>query len=161
MTDARSITIAEIVYAQQRVSKAMSASLGQSWMQLDFSMPQLKTLMTLYGAGALPIGQLAETLGVGQPTASHLVERLVQSELVVRTEDPEDRRRTLAELSPQGVELIERLRQIRIEPLQRWLAQLDDTALAALHLGLRALADVAAAGISSVHESPYSNEQIG
>jgi DNA-binding MarR family transcriptional regulator len=153
MTDTRSTAIAEIIQAQQRISKAISALLGQNWMELDFSMPQLKTLMTLYSAGALPIGQLADTLGVGQPTASHLVDRLVQGELAIRTEDPEDRRRTLAELSPQGVELIERLRQIRIEPFQRWLAQLDDTALAALHLGFRALADVATADISSVHES--------
>lgn len=122
-------------------------------MELDFSMPQLKTLLTLYNAGALSIGHIAELLGVGQPTASHLVDRLVQAGLVERTEDSEDRRRTLAELTPQGVELIERLRQIRIEPLQRWLTQLDDTTLAALHLGFRALADVAAADIASVHES--------
>ena len=153
MTESRSTAIAEIVQAQQRLSKAMSASFGQNWMELDFSMPQLKTLLTLYNAGALSIGHIAELLGVGQPTASHLVDRLVQAGLVERTEDSEDRRRTLAELTPQAVELIERLRQIRIEPLQRWLTQLDDTALAALHLGFRALADVAAADIASVHES--------
>ncbi len=95
--------------------------------------------------------------GVGQPTASHLVDRLVQNGLVVRTEDPLDRRRTLAELSPEGIELIERLRQVRLEALQRWLVQLDDTALAALHLGFRALADVAEAERTLISESSYNS----
>ena len=55
------------------------------------------------------IGQIAEILGIGQPTASHLIDRLVQAQLVSRTEDPLDRRRTLAQLSPNGVELAERI----------------------------------------------------
>ena len=143
MTPQRSDLIKEILQAQQTISRAVSASSSQTWIELDLSTAQLKTLVTLYDAGALPIGQIAETLGIGQPTASHLVDRLVQAGFVVRTEDPVDRRRTLAELSSQGVELIDKLREVKIEPMQRWLAQLDDTALAALHLGLQALADVA------------------
>jgi DNA-binding MarR family transcriptional regulator len=153
MADERQSTIEEILQAQQQITRAIGASSGHIWVGLDLSMAQLKTLMTLYDADALPIGQIAETLGVGQPTASHLVDRLVQSGLVVRTEDILDRRRTLAELSSQGVELIGRLREGRIEPLQRWLAQLDDTALGALLLGLRALADVAKAEITSIPQS--------
>jgi DNA-binding MarR family transcriptional regulator len=149
MIDTRSATIDEIIQAQRDLTRAMSDSFGQIWMELDFSMPQLKTLITLHRDGAQPIGQIAETLGVGQPTASHLVDRLVQSDLVVRTEDPQDRRRTLAELSPRGVELIERLRQSRFDQLTRWLAQLDDAALAALRQGLRALAEAAAADVAS------------
>lgn len=154
MTDSRSVTIEAIIHEQHRFSRALSASFGQNWMQLDFTMPQLKTMMTLYNAGALPIGQVAEILGVGQPTASHLVDRLVQSGFVLRTEDAVDRRRTLAELSPRGTKLLDQLRQVRMEPLQRWLAQLDDMTLASLHLGLQALAEVATADVSSVHESP-------
>lgn len=154
MNDERHSIIANILQADQNVARAISASSSHMWVALDLSMAQLKTLMTLYDAGALPIGQIGETLGVGQPTASHLVDRLVQSGLVARTEDALDRRRTLAELSPRGVELIGRLREVRIEPLQRWLAQLDDTALAALQLGLRALADAATADATAIREVP-------
>ena len=154
MTDDRSIIIEEIFQAQQDINRAVSASSGQSWMELDLSMAQLKTLITLYDAGALPIGQIAEALGIGQPTASHLVDRLVQSGLVARTEDPLDRRRTLAELSPQGVELVEQLRAVRLEALRRWLTQVDGATLAALHVGLRTLADIAKAETTSIPESP-------
>jgi DNA-binding MarR family transcriptional regulator len=148
----RSASIEEILQAQQEISRAIRALYSQIWIELDLSVAQLKTLMTLYDAGALPIGQIAEALGIGQPTASHLVDRLVQSGYVVRTEDPVDRRRTLAALSSQGVELVDQLRAVRLEPLQRSLGQLDDTALAALRLGLRALADAVKAETSSISE---------
>ena len=116
-------------------------------------MAQLKTLMTLYNGGAAPIGQLAEYLGIGQPTASHLVDRLVQTQLVLRTEDPLDRRRTLAQLSPGGEELAERINQVRFGTLRRWLAQLDDATLAAFLQGSRALADVAKAETTRISET--------
>ena len=154
MASERSALIEGILQAQQHLSRALYASSKQIWIELDLSTAQLKTLIALYDAGAPPIGQVAEMLGIGQPTASHLIDRLVQTGFVVRTEDPEDRRRTLAELSPQGVKLVEQLRELRSEPLQRWLAQLDDPALAALHLGFQALADVAQAETLPISEGP-------
>jgi DNA-binding MarR family transcriptional regulator len=143
MSDERQPLIDDIIASHQYLFRAISASAPSVWMSLDLSMAQLKTLMTLYNSGALPIGQLAELLGVGQPTASHLVDRLVQTQLVTRTEDPLDRRRTLAQLSPGGEEIVETINQTRFGTLRRWVAQLDDAALAAFHQGSRALAAVA------------------
>lgn len=150
MAGERTAVIAAILREQQNISRAISASSRQIWVELDLSMAQLKTLITLYDAGALPIGQIAEALGIGQPTASHLVDRLVQSGYIDRTEDQIDRRRTLAELSPPGNELVEKLREVRVEPMQRWLAQLDDATLAALHMGIVALAATAKAETTSL-----------
>lgn len=154
MTDERNVVIEEILQLQRTVARAVGASSSQIWMGLDLSMAQLKTLMTLYDGDALPIGQIAEILGVGQPTASHLVDRLVQSALVERTEDALDRRRTLAALSPQGAALVAQLREVRIEALHSLITQLDDAALAALHFGLRALAGVTQAETASLPASP-------
>src|SRR6266536_4959126 len=143
MVDQQSTIIEDIIEAHQNILRAISASCPSVWINLDLSMAQLKTLMTLYNGGAAPIGQIAECLGIGQPTASHLVDRLVQTQLVLRMEDPLDRRRTLAQLSPGGEELAERINQVRFGTLRRWLAQLDDAALAAFHQGSQALAAVA------------------
>jgi DNA-binding MarR family transcriptional regulator len=153
MAPERVVVIEEIVEAHQNVSRAIGAVFGSVWMELDLSMAQLKTLLVLSNGGALPIGQIAEILSVGQPTASHLVDRLVQSQLVIRSEDPVDRRRTLAQLSPQGTALAERLVQMRREPLQRWLAQLDEEFLAALCQSLQALVAIAKAEASPVPET--------
>jgi DNA-binding MarR family transcriptional regulator len=143
MADQRQAVIDGIIEAQQSIIRAIGASAPSVWMEIDLSMAQLKTLMTLYNNGALPIGQIAEMLGIGQPTASHLVDRLVQTQLVLRTEDPLDRRRTLAQLAPAGQELAERINQVRFGTLRRWLALLDDAALAAFAQGTYALAEIA------------------
>jgi DNA-binding MarR family transcriptional regulator len=153
MADQQSQIIEDIIESHQNILRAISASCPSVWMDIDLSMAQLKTLMTLYNGGALSIGQIAENLSIGQPTASHLVDRLVQTQLVLRTEDPIDRRRTLAQLSPGGEELAERFNQVRFGTLRRWLAQLDDATLAAFLQGSRALADVAKAETSRISET--------
>ena len=153
MADNQSEMIEEILEVQRGISRAVTASVPSVWMDIDLSMAQLKTLMTLYSCGAAPIGQIAESLGIGQPTASHLVDRLVQTQLVLRTEDPLDRRRTLAQLSPSGEDLVERINQVRFGTLRRWLAQLDQATLTAFLHALRALADVAKAEIIPTSET--------
>src|SRR5262245_34854007 len=139
MADKRQATIDEITEAYRDVSRALWRSTAPVWAELDLSMAQLKTLFFLHNAGAVTIGQVAEALGVGLPTASHLVDRLVQAQLAVRAEDPDDRRRTLAYLASQGKELAERLHQGSRDQLCQWLALLDDADLAALLQGLCAL----------------------
>ena len=153
MADQLSEMIEEIIEVQRSISRAVGASVPSVWIELDLSMAQLKTLMTLYTNGAAPIGQIAECLGIGQPTASHLVDRLVQTQLVLRTEDPLDRRRTLAQLSPSGEELVERINQGRFGTLRRWLAQLDGATLTAFLQALHMLADVAKAETTRVSET--------
>src|SRR5262245_60853909 len=96
MADQRETTISEITEAYRGVARALWRSTAPVWTELDLSMAQLKTLVILHNIGVVTIGQVAEGLGVGLPTASHLVDRLVQAQLAVRAEDPDDRRRTLA-----------------------------------------------------------------
>jgi DNA-binding MarR family transcriptional regulator len=128
-----------IIETFQAVLRALQTATAPVWVELDLSMAQLKTLFVLSSTGPAPIGQVAESLGISLPTASHLVERLVQAGLAERTEDQLDRRRTLARLSPQGVGLSERLRQGSRDRLHDWLARLGGEDRAALLRGLRAL----------------------
>ena len=109
------------------------------WQGLDLTMAQLKVFFTLNFEGALPISKIAEALDISHPTASHLVERLVQAGLVERVEHATDRRYTLARLSSEGEAVMQRLRQGRLEHFQRWLVQLNEQDLAALEQGLTAL----------------------
>lgn len=119
------------------------------WLALDLTMAQLKTLLTLANAGPRTIGQVADVLGIGLPTASHLVDRLVQAGLAERTEDPADRRRTLARATAAGEELTRSLQQGGAEQLRNWLGRLDPADLDALLRGLRALVEVAGARSAS------------
>jgi DNA-binding MarR family transcriptional regulator len=130
-----------LLYNVQRTTKA-------DWQSLDLTMAQFKVFLTLNFEGEMPISKLAETLGISHPTASHLVERLVQAGLVERVEHAADRRYTLARLTSPGTKMVQRLRQGRENHLQHWLVQLDEPDLAALRRGLETLNRVVASSYS-------------
>ncbi|HET9014747.1 MAG TPA: MarR family transcriptional regulator [Thermomicrobiaceae bacterium] len=142
--ETRDQLIEQAVAAQQRVMQAAQQASAADWQGLDLTMAQLKTLLTLVRRGPSPIGQVAEALGVSLPNASHLVDRLVHAGFVERAEDPADRRRTLARLTPAGDELVLRLRQGH-DRFQAWLGRLDVADLAAYVRGVQALARAAEA----------------
>ena len=140
---ARTQLIDDALQAQKQVMQAMHTAAEPTWLHLVLTMAQLKGLFALADS-PMTIGQLASALGSGKPAASILVERLVQLGLVERTEDPLDRRRTIARVTARGEELVARLRQGGRDRLRAWLSRLDDEDLAALVQGLQALATVAA-----------------
>lgn len=130
------------IRAQREIMQAMRAATDPAWMQLDLTMGQLKALFAL-ADDALTVGQIATLLGIGQPAASTLVERLVQLGMVTRSEDAADRRRTLVRLTPAGAEMASKLRQGGQDRFRALLSHLGDDDLAALVQGLQALAAIA------------------
>jgi DNA-binding MarR family transcriptional regulator len=107
-------------------------------------MAQIKVLMILSFKGSAAISKLADELGISHPTASQLVDKLVQAGHVERVESATDRRITLARLTKGGEQLAQRLWQGRMSHLRYCLAQLNEQELAALRQGLRALNRVTA-----------------
>ena len=65
------------------------------------SMPQMGTLFFLRD-GPGTVSNIAEHLDLSLAATSHLIERLVQRDLVARFENPADRRQKCVELSPGG-----------------------------------------------------------
>jgi DNA-binding MarR family transcriptional regulator len=112
------------------------------WLSLDMGMGQLKAMMVLVKNRRLTVGGLARALGVSEPSASLLVDKLVTRGLAVRETDPADRRRTMVLSSEAGDLLVDRLRRSRREQLTVWLELMDEPDLLALTRGLDALADV-------------------
>jgi DNA-binding MarR family transcriptional regulator len=118
--------------------RQFKATSGSVWMELDLTLPQLRTLLILAEEGPLVIGQVAQRMGIGLSTGGHLVDRLVQAGLAERTEDAGDRRRTLARLTPKGEDLYARLLN-RIQQVHVLIQKLNTDDLTALLQGLRAL----------------------
>jgi DNA-binding MarR family transcriptional regulator len=143
----REAIIEQVAQSQRQLVRTMLGAIGPSWVQLDLPIGQLKALAALVDGGSLPVGQLGAVLGVGKPAATMLVDALVRRDLVVRSEDPDDRRRSLVRLSERGEEFVSELRlgrRDRHQHLIRWLGRLDDRDLVALQRGLRALLAAAA-----------------
>jgi MarR family transcriptional regulator, organic hydroperoxide resistance regulator len=128
----------EVVTQYRTLVGALKASSGTLWMEIDLTIAQLRTLLILSEEGPLVIGQIAQRMGIGVSTGGHLVDRLVQAGLAKRTEDAEDRRRTLARLTPKGEDLYARLLNPSLL-MQTLIQKLESEDLAAFLQGLQAL----------------------
>ena len=105
--------------------RALHSGQNQAWANLDLTMPQLKTLMYVSECDGATHGQIARMLGVGLSTVTGIVDRLVDQELVVRREDPDDRRKTRVVPTGTGTRLVDELLRYRHELYSALLSQLD------------------------------------
>ncbi len=74
------------------------------------SVPQFRILAFLSRHSGACLFAVADHLGVAQPTASIMVDRLVRQGLVGRTEDPTERRRAALRLTAAGTRQFQRAR---------------------------------------------------
>lgn len=120
----------------------MQFTAASHWLMLELTFAQARALFMLAARQELTVSQLARLLGVGNPTASILVQQLVERGLVTRTEHATDRRQMIVRLSPKGAEIGAGRRKEREKQWQRWLSQLSDDELSALAHGLNAIVSV-------------------
>ncbi len=128
----------EVLAEYRALGLALKATSEPGWMEIDLTLPQLRTLLVLAEEGPLVIGQIAQRLGIGLSTGGHLVDRLVQAGLAERAEDTEDRRRTVARLTPKGEDLYARLLN-RTQRMQALIQKMREDELTALLQGIRAI----------------------
>jgi DNA-binding MarR family transcriptional regulator len=91
----------------------------------DLSPTQMIALFRLHYRKSSSVSEIASHLGVSIAAASQLIERLVQSGLVERSENPADRREKLLVLSPKGREMMAH----NISMHREWIAGLVDQLL--------------------------------
>ena len=87
---------------------------------MGLSMPQFSLLMRLFHHGACEVHDIGRQFEVSSAAASQLVDRLVQSGLVLRQETPGDRRVRMIALGDRGRDLIRRGMKERY----RWVDEL-------------------------------------
>jgi len=88
--------------------------------QNGFSITQVAALFVIRRKGACNVSDIGDELQITHPAASQLLERLVQQDLLIRIEDPNDRRLKQITLSKQGQAVLQGGLQAR----QKWLEDL-------------------------------------
>jgi DNA-binding MarR family transcriptional regulator len=88
---------------------------------LSFS--HVNILMRLFHSGKSGVSEIGEQMGITNAAASQTVDRLVNMGLIMRTEDPIDRRAKRLDLTPKGKELIEKGIDVR----SHWIETLTDS----------------------------------
>lgn len=91
-----------------------------------FSVPEFRSLAFVNRTPGASLGEVAEHLGLEAPTASKLVEALVQRGLLRREDDPQDRRRMRLSILPKGKIAIDKAYDHTRQFLAARLAPLTD-----------------------------------
>lgn len=87
---------------------------------IGFTMPQVNTLFRLHHHDQCSVSDLAEFLSVSDAAVSQMVDKLVDQGLILRLEDPQDRRGKLLSLSPEGDTIV----QESIKSRHAWVTDL-------------------------------------
>jgi DNA-binding MarR family transcriptional regulator len=127
----------------------------RDFVDVPVTMTQAKVLFLLQAAGPLHLTELAGRLGISAPTASQVVERLVEQGLVERTEERADRRHVRVSTTARGQGQLDRFRELGSRQLRETLAHIAATDLALIERAIEILIDgLAAAGRDPVPSQP-------
>jgi DNA-binding MarR family transcriptional regulator len=87
-----------------RIQAAHLAGAGRPLGCGDLSMPQLQAVMLVRKIGTVSVSELASRLGVSAPSASNMVDRLVEKGLLLRKPSATDRRRVDVHVAPRALQ---------------------------------------------------------
>ena len=142
----------------ERAFRELFPILPKEWLSLDLTTPQLKVVLLLFVGGATRMSVIASALGVSLATATGVVDRLVEREMVVRESDPDDRRVVLCRLSNKGEQTIIGLWHLARENARMLLGAVERNKLPMVRDALQALLD---AGEATRAQLQVNHREIG
>lgn len=134
--------IAATVAAFARLMDRMAAE-HEPPADVSISMPQLRCLHLVAGAGELRMSRLVAQLGVSISTVSGLVDRLVDHGFVSRRDDPNDRRQVVLSPTAAGIEFLDRMRELSNAHFRGLIELLTRDELRTVHRSIEILSNVA------------------
>ncbi len=102
------------------------------------TMPQMRVLH-MASLGRPTLSDVAEALRVTRPTATRLVDGLVQRGWLIREPDPKDRRRIRLRTTPEGEAIRSQVQEVVLQAVAEKLKDLSPEVLMALYRGLEGL----------------------
>jgi DNA-binding MarR family transcriptional regulator len=137
-----------ILQLSEKAFRELFPLLPIEWLKFDITMPQLKVVLLLHMTGSVRMSDIASALGVSLATATGVVDRLVERDIVQRESQPDDRRVVLCRLSEKGQKMIGGLWQLSHDSIKELLDGMDSTQLGSVTEALEAITQ--ASGITEV-----------
>jgi DNA-binding MarR family transcriptional regulator len=141
--DSREAVVARVIADYDLLMHRLVSSHLPEFMEVAVTMSQAKVLYTVLAAGSLRMSELAARLGVSLSTTSGQVDRLVETGLLDRHDDPSDRRQVVVTVRPAGEALLERFRELNDEQLRLLIDRIDDDSLTVVERAMTILAAAA------------------
>jgi DNA-binding MarR family transcriptional regulator len=145
---------AQIIEAQRRMNRVIRERTLDSWVKLNLTIPQLKSLFYISRHGRVNLSGLASGIRVTPANVTGIVDRLVEQGLLTRTPDPNDRRVSWLSVTDKGKTLINDLREGRAQEMRRILDKLTEEELSTV---ARSFELVARATEVSERKEPFRN----
>ena len=156
--------IERVMLAYEQMMQLLVLEDAPDFGDVGITMAQAKVLHVLAG-GPIHMTELVARLRVTPSTTSGLVDKLVDQGLAVRADDPNDRRQVIVSVTPAGLELMERFRELNARQLRTLLETIDPAGLETVEHALQILREAtarrrAAAGRPvPVHPSTAATDQ--
>ena len=131
--------IENILQLSDRAFRDLLPMLPKEWLHLHITMPQIKVMFLLFISGPSRMSLIASALAVSLATATGVVDRLVERNLVIREGAADDRRVVICRLSDKGQELISGLWQLSRNQFGDLMRVLAPTQLILIKKALEAL----------------------
>ncbi|MCC2627522.1 MAG: transcriptional regulator, MarR family [Thermomicrobiales bacterium] len=107
------------------IAKALFSAISDLGNDFGLTPAQVKVLLQLGTRQQMTVGEIATALSCSMPSASELVDRLVDAGHLVRASDPADRRRVLIAPTPASRQISAHLRELREAQVRYALDQLE------------------------------------
>jgi DNA-binding MarR family transcriptional regulator len=121
-----------VVDGYDRLLHRLVSGHAAEFTEVAITMAQAKLVYVVMAAGSLHLSELAARLGIGASSASEQVDRLVDSGLLERRDEPTDRRQVVVTATTKANDLFERFRELNQGQLRRLLCHLDSDELAVI-----------------------------
>ena len=132
--------VEEVVELMPAIGRGLYATLMDDPEIGGITLPQVKALIYLYNNGERSMSELASGLAVSLPSASELVDRLIDRGLVGKSIDPADRRRVLIALTDPAIAYGRRIHDLRRAQARAALDAIPEEDQACFLRSIRALA---------------------
>ena len=114
MTSGKSTERGKLILELRTLSESMRfphMKGASHFMELDLTLPQLRVMQLLLDLTSAPMSVIAREMGITVSACTHLIDKLVSMDNVVRSQDPNDRRIVLCSLTDSGRASLDKLRQ--------------------------------------------------
>ena len=112
----------------EQINHAMHCTPSDGWDGLELTFQQLRVLAYLF-EGQQRMGNIASYMGCIMSSATSIIDRLVDKDLVFRSVDPDDRRAVICGLTDAGRQTMEQFWSIGREKITHLADQLETSEL--------------------------------
>jgi DNA-binding MarR family transcriptional regulator len=158
---ARDLLVDRYCELRPQLQRHMSALLhGELREELHAVTEHQRVVLTYLRGQTVTMRELAKQLGVGESAATAVVDRLVRQDLVVRSDDPLDRRVVRLALSSEGLSVVTELHAKACSKIASLLAGLSDDQLEQLVGIMETLDATAASAITARCKTATHDKEI-